>query len=422
MKAASEDRPSVARPLRSLGPGVAATALMLLLLGAWLRGNSQGSLVSPGPDEIFYANYYTKNVATRGLAVLPTLFRDYIGYMEQPGRQLVLPPGRLTFTLHSAVLSRLGVGTHLDAVRKAAYHGSVAFLLMGALFLLRWFPSPVALPALAWLACAPLQIHLAHRALIDGYFAAIGLACLWALWESVQPGAHRGWSAALAGSVAALVLTKENSVFLLAALGAGLLWLQLCEGWRHRRFWEAWAALALGALLAAGVLIAAAGDVATLVTAYRLNVQKSYTHPYAILTGDGPLHRYLLDLLCVNPAVTLLALGGLWEFRADPQRPRGYLVRFLALSWIAMSSVRYAMNLRYGLVWDLPLCLLAALLVERWVRTLVSSERRRAWMLAAVTTAVAASSLSAYATLFAGRHIYDPVPEALTRAWRILKS
>ena len=48
---------------------------------------------------------------------------------------------------------------------------------------------------------------------------------------------------------------------------------------------------------------------------YQLSVGKNYQLTYAIMTGDGPWHRYLVDLLLVSPIILLLALGAV--FRLD---------------------------------------------------------------------------------------------------------
>ena len=91
---------------------------------------------------------------------------------------------------------------------------------------------------------------------------------------------------------------------------------------------------------------------------YRLLVIKAQTLTYAIKTGDGPWHRYLIDMLIVSPLVLLLAIGGVFT-QLKKDRAYLYLALFVAFTYAFMCNVRYAMNLRYATIWDLPLCALA---------------------------------------------------------------
>ena len=74
-----------------------------------------------------------------------------------------------------------------------------------------------------------------------------------------------------------------------------------------------WTVTFVAPTLGVAVLIFLCGGADRLWDAYRINVQKSLVLPYAIETGDGPWHRYLLDLFTVNPAVMLLAVGGFFR-------------------------------------------------------------------------------------------------------------
>ncbi len=71
----------------------------------------------------------------------------------------------------------------------------------------------------------------------------------------------------------------------------------------------------IGPLFGVATLVLLAGGITKLITAYELSVTHNYQLVYAITTGDGPWHRYLVDLLLVSPVVTLLAVAAL--FRLD---------------------------------------------------------------------------------------------------------
>ena len=87
-------------------------------------------------------------------------------------------------------------------------------------------------------------------------------------------------------------------------------------------------------------------------------VTKASQTPYAILTGDGPWYRYLVDLLLVSPVILLLALGAI--FRLDrSKKAELYLSIFIGATYLVMCNVKYGMNLRYANMWDMPLRFLA---------------------------------------------------------------
>jgi len=117
-------------------------------------------------------------------------------------------------------------------------------------------------------------------------------------------------------------------------------------------------AMIIGPLFGVVVLIFVAGGIDTLFHCYQLSVGKNFTLRYAVLTGDGPWHRYLVDLLLVSPIVLILALGSV--FRLDlTKKPELFLSIFIAASYLVMCNIKYGMNLRYANMWDMPLRFLA---------------------------------------------------------------
>ncbi len=116
-------------------------------------------------------------------------------------------------------------------------------------------------------------------------------------------------------------MTKENSFFVFVAVCALLLanrWLKFGTVTR-----EIIVCTFVGPLLGVVALIFLAGGIETLLTTYQLSVGKNYSLTYAIMTGDGPWYRYLVDLLLVSPIVLLLAFGAI--FRLDARRRRNFI-------------------------------------------------------------------------------------------------
>jgi hypothetical protein len=174
----------------------------------------------------------------------------------------------------------------------------------------------------------------------------------------------------------------------------------------------------IGPLLGFVILVFLAGGLETLVTTYQLSVSKNYQLTYAILTGDGPWHRYLVDLLLASPIILLLALGAV--FRLDrTQKPELFLVVFITASYLVMCNLKYGMNLRYANMWDMPLRVLAFGLLVSVIRPV---SRNRIAILCVVVAGICAIEMRQYIILAVHFPLYELVSEGLLRALYILKS
>jgi 4-amino-4-deoxy-L-arabinose transferase-like glycosyltransferase len=365
-----------------------------------------------GVDEGLYRGYVT-DLSRIGVTSYPLIVDHYISLQERLSGS-ILPPVRFLY-IFSAYLWHLVFGTEaLSALHNVASLFSVLTLILSGVFAWRLKGGGFALGVMALMSCAPMQIHMSQHAFVDGFFAFWALLCLWLLWENLQTSRHPGWLIAYALSLSLLVLTKENSFFVFVAIVAIIAlnhWLRLGAVTR-----ELLVSTAVGPLLGMVVLILLAGGVDVLITTYRLSVTKNYNVTYAILTGDGPWYRYLVDLLLVSPLVLLLALGTV--FRLDlSKKPEIYLTVFIAASYCIMCNIKYGMNLRYTNMWEMPLRVLAL----NQIVTLTAFSKYRVWLAASVVAAIAATELRQYYILFVQHPIYEPVTHLLMRALDILK-
>jgi hypothetical protein len=173
----------------------------------------------------------------------------------------------------------------------------------------------------------------------------------------------------------------------------------------------------IGPALGLAVLFWAANGPDHFVRIYVQLVTKAQVLPYAIATGDGPWHRYLIDLISVSPLVMLLAIGG--AFVAIRTRgPALYLLAFVAITYIPMVNVRYAMNLRYANMWDMPLRFLACTLLASLVPALGPRGRIVADLVLVLAMFV---EFRQYTVLFVEHSLYELVPKDILSAQDILK-
>lgn len=366
-----------------------------------------------GFDEKLY-RAYVGSVINKGLTQYPAIVDEYIEVQKRLTGS-ILPPMRFLF-IGSAYFWHVLFGTEaLAALHNVASLFSMLALIVATGFAWRLKGPECGLAVAAMMAVAPLQIHMSQHALVDGFFAFWALLVLWTLWENLR--APRKWTLLVPYTLALafMVTTKENAAFVFSAVVVLMVtnrWVQWGVVTR-----ELVACTFVGALLGFVVLVFLAGGLETLRTTYTLSVSKNFHLPYAIATGDGPWHRYLVDLLLAQPVVLLLAIGAV--FRLDrTQKPELFLVLFIVSTYLIMCNLRYGMNLRYANMWDMPLRVLA---FSQLVALASRFSRYRGGIVATAIAMICVVDLRQYVILAVHYPLYELVPEHLLRALKILK-
>jgi 4-amino-4-deoxy-L-arabinose transferase-like glycosyltransferase len=388
------------------GPGAPLHALVAL--------HPTPGFTGVGFDENLYRSYVNA-IIEGGLGNYSDIVDRYIEVQKTlPGS--ILPPVRFLY-IFSAYLWHQVFGTEaLAALHDVASLFSILTLLLSTIFAWRLKGSAWALGVAALMSFAPTQLHMSQHALVDGFFTFWALFCLCLLWENLRTPDNWPRLAAYVFGLCCLVLTKENAFFVFVALMVIMVvnrWLQFGAVTR-----ELLLCSIVGPLLGFVVLVFLAGGLEILRTTYQLSVSKNYQLAYAILTGDGPWHRYLVDLLLVSPVILLLAVGA--AFRLDrSQKPELFLFVFIAASYLVMCNIKYGMNLRYANMWDMPLRVLAFGQLAAFCAPL---RRYRTLILCGAVGLVCAVELRQYIILCVQFPLYELVPEGLLRALHILKS
>ena len=366
-----------------------------------------------GIDENLYREYVDE-LTQKGLRDYPNIVLHYIEtQLKSPGA--VLPPVRFLYVFTAYIWRSIFRTDALGALRDVASFFSMLTLGVAATFAWRMRGRRWLLGVTALVAFAPTQIHMSQHALIDGFFTFWALLALWLLWENLRAPRDWRWLAGYTTSLALLVLTKENSFFVCVAIVVLLIanhWLQFGTVTR-----ELIVATIVGPLLAVVVLVLLAGGIDVLIGTYRLLVGKAYQLPYAILTGDGPWYRYLVDLMLVSPIILILAIGAVFGLNRT-MKPELYFAIFVVASYLVMCNVKYGMNLRYANIWDMPLRFLAFSSVVAMIAPL---RRYQGLALALLVALVCVLELREYYVLFARFGLYELVTEGLLRALHILK-
>src|SRR6266550_3729808 len=367
-----------------------------------------------GFDEGLYREYV--NALSRdGLGSYPDIVQGYIDVQKKlPGS--ILPPLRFLYIFAAYIWHSIFGSEALESLYQVAAFFSMLTLVLATAFAWRLRGPSWAIAIAALMAVAPTQIHMSQHALVDGFFTFWALLALWLFWENLQAPRQWRWLVGYIAALALLILTKENSFFVWVALVALLItnrWLQFGAVTR-----ELVIATILGPLLGVVGLIFLAGGIDVFVQSYQLSVGKNFQLHYAILTGDGPWYRYLVDLLLVSPIILILALGTIFRLNRT-MKPELFMSIFIAASYLVMCNVKYGMNLRYANMWDLPLRFLAFSQIV-WLASF--AKRFQTTIVATAVVVLAAIEFHQYIVLAVRYPLYELITHDLLQALQILKS
>ncbi|MBV9618258.1 MAG: glycosyltransferase family 39 protein [Verrucomicrobia bacterium] len=404
--------------------GIFAVGIFLRITpGAFLPGASfhflaplhpQPGWTTIGFDEGLYREYVNA-LAKNGVSSYPDIVQGYIDVQKNlPGS--ILPPLRFLYIFAGYCWHSIFGTDALAALHQVAALFSVLTLTLATIFIWRMRGSTWALAVAALIAVAPTQLHMSQHALVDGFFTFWATLTLWLFWENLQVPRNRCWLIAYIVALAFLILTKENSFFVWVALVALLIANRWFEFGTVSR--ELVIATILGPLLGVVVLIFLAGGIDIFVQSYRLSVGKNFQLPFAVLTGDGPWYRYLVDLMLVSPIVLILALGAVFRLNRA-MKPEWFMSIFIGASYLIMCNLRYGMNLRYGNMWDFPLRFLA---VGEIIWLASFAKQFRGAIVAAVVAVLASIEFHQYIVLAVRYPLYELITHDLLRALKILKT
>ena len=367
-----------------------------------------------GFDEELYRKY-ANAISEEGLGAYPGVVQAYIeAQTERKGS--ILPPVRFLFIFTGYVWHSLFGAETLEGFHQIASVFSMLTLVLATMFVWRIRGMMWAVAIAALMGFAPTQLHMSQHALVDGFLTFWATLVLWLFWENLQAPRNWRWLAGYIVALALLVVTKENSFFVWVALVALLIgnrWLRFGTTTR-----ELLIATILGPLLGVVILVLLAGGIGTLIQCYQLSVGKNFELHYAILTGDGPWYRYLVDLMLVSPIVLLLAIGTVFRLNRT-MKSEWFMSIFIAASYLIMCNLKYGMNLRYGNMWDLPLRFLAFSEIV-WLASF--AKRYQSAIIASAVGLLAVFEFRQYIILAVHYPLYELITHDLLQALKILKT
>lgn len=391
-----------------------ALLVVILSAGIFLRVWPSAAFNQVGIDEHNYATYVEKAVKY-GLTNYGRVADEYIASQVNQ-HDAIVPATRIGFIWPAAVLARIGGIDPLHAVRVVSSTAAILLLLATAIMGYRFGGARQMLTVTTLMAVAPLQVFLAQRALGDGYFALLAILSAWFFLEAMQAPESRGWLVAFGASFFLLVLTKENAAFVCIALVAT--WICFVLGRVGRPNFALLPVAFVAGAAAVMVLASLLGGLSEWMTFYRLYSAKSASIPYVIQFQDGAWYRYLVDFTVLSPGIVALVFGRVFKIDKE-SRADLFWALFLGFSFLAMSTVRYGMNLRFAAYWDEPLRWLAASQLIIFGARFSSRWRNIALIVAVII--LVTIDLAQYRRFFVRAEIYDPVSSHLLRESKLVK-
>ena len=191
--------------LKRLNLPIIGAMVVILAVGIFLRIYPSAGFSGLGVDERAYT-VFLKQIQRAGLINYDAVVRVFVE-KQYHRPDAVVPATRIGFLVPAYLCGKLFHLSDFDALRDIACAASILTLILCAWFGFRLGGISAMITLTALVGTAPLQIYLAQRALIDGYFAFWAVLCVWLAWENLQQPRHWGWLSAYAFSLTMLVLT-----------------------------------------------------------------------------------------------------------------------------------------------------------------------------------------------------------------------
>ncbi len=390
---------------------VLLAGLLIVAFGAWLRlSDSFAGALGPGYDERLYSSFLD---TLRQTGSYPDLVKSYLAGEAGVSEKRVSPMRCLPL-LHAWAWSSLsGRGSYQSLMDVSAMVSILMLPLSGALGY-RLGGNRAGLAITALMSVAPLQVYMAHRSLMDGYFSFWMLLMMWLLWECLE-GSHKLWPPLLLGaSWTLLLLCKETSAFVWLGTLLALLFVRTSEGrWPGPR---TWAALALGPAVGLALLLWLCGGPSPFLALIQAYLTKQMPQ-FVLLHANGPWWGYLLASLILSPLVSLMAWGGLLGVGGKERSSR--LLAVISLTTLAIPTAFPLIVPRLLTAADFPLRWLC------WMQIRTATDRIKRPEISALLTAVLVAGLCAaefanFYLIFQKNGVYEPTCDVLLWVFKVV--
>lgn len=350
---------------------------------------------------------YAGHLEANGLSSYKELFWKYT---QNPDWWIFASPLRAGFFILSALwLKILGHSFFNLACLSVVFY--LLFLAVNFYFSRVYFGSNLALLFTILLASSPVEMAMARRALLESAVAFTCSASIWLFWDYLQSRkSYKLLIFALAYTLA--ILIKESSL-LLSVIFAGFLIIGALRYKLKVSLTEFIAICLLPPVLFVLALVALGGAPYIAYIA-QIIIGSPGNNTYAILFGQGPWFRYLIDFFAFSPWVMILSLGFIVYYFTLKNREG--IVSYFILVFLAIFCLfnLFTKNVRYVILLDVPLRLFTLFMIKELCQRYFPKA-----VVPAMTVCVlllAGVDYLNFHSLFVREAVYDPVSFSLFKA------
>jgi len=363
-------------------------------------------------DEGYYYGY-AQGVCQKGLSVYADFFRDY---SSMPEHWLMPNPFRAGFIVPCGILFKLS-GSSFFSLLLFSLLSYVLFLIAAFYFSSKYFGKRIALLLSALLAFSPLNMAASRRCLPDSAVNLFTLLSIFLFWEYLGDRKNRARLWLFILTFAFNILIKESSLILGVVFVLYLLLERLY--YKIRISLIDYLACSVIPFLIWLFLIVLLGGWKYLFIIGKIILTSPGSNNYAMLFGQGPWFRYLIDYFLISPWIFIFGLSFIFYHLLTGEKKRGlasYYIFIFALT-LAIFDL-FTKNVRYVSMLDFPLRLFALLLLDRFAQRLFP--KKATLMLALAVAAIAVFDYLNFYNFFIVYKIYDPVSYFLLGAKRMI--
>ncbi len=364
-------------------------------------------------DEVFY-HRYARIIGANGIAG----FKEIVDWYSQDEKNRWNPaPTRLGFLLPVAVMVVV-FPKSIFPVACFSFVSHLIFLGLSFLYTRKFFGENTAYAALLLMSGSPLMMVMAASGLTESLSNLLWGLSIWLFLDFTRERTNKAYGLLLAALSWAMLVREMTVVLVAYFVFAALIYNRFYKGQItfSRIVMICVVPLAFWVLVYSGMLGMDGAYFDKLVHALFATHFQDQSNPYALNNSSGPWFRYLVDFMLLAPAVTVFAVGYVFQLlqeRKVMSWERSYLFYYLVFSLVVFNIPQHSKVVRFVINLEMVLCLFAVFTVWK----LFDEDIRRQKFLKPLITVLLlfVLSISGFYHIFVakGGRMVDPVTRDL---------
>lgn len=381
---------------------VALLAVILASVFILIIPTIQDVLYRERHDEGYYFKYATY-VSDKGLGGFKDLAGEYIDNKEH-----WIFPNPLRVGLIS--LSALWVKLLGKSFYSLSHLSFVSYLLLIAIcyyYCRRLFDREKAILLALLTAFSPLNMAMSRRALSESVSMLLLCLSAWLFLDMMQKDRSALKKALFVFVFSYSILVKETNCLLAVPF---VIYMAIHKFHFKKALQPAdvLCVLVYPAVLAGSVYLIAFGSLFDVLRIVGIAASSAKINLFALKYGGGPWFRYIIDFMLLSPWIVIFSVGYIFYMMLNFSKASEGEVYFLVIL-LAMFSVfnLFAKNVRYVMIFDLPMRLFFILMLYKLVA--IRSDRIRYAVITLIVSLICLTGFLTYNDFFINKGLYNPM-------------